>query len=117
MNWYLEAFKNYANFNGRARRQALWMFILLHMIVYALLVGIDVSIGSIGLLSGIYSLAALIPSISVQVRRLHDVGRSGWWLLISFVPVVGAIVLLVFFLQDSAPGENQYGENPKNLAA
>ena len=117
MNWYLEAFKNYANFNGRARRKALWMFILLHMIVYALPVGIDVSIGSIGVLSGIYSLAALIPSISVQVRRLHDVGRSGWWLLISFVPVVGAIVLLVFFLQDSAPGENQYGENPKNLAA
>lgn len=116
MNWYLEAFKNYANFDGRARRKALWMFLLIHAIVYTVLVGIDLSIGTVGVLSGIYSLATLIPVISVQVRRLHDVGRSGWWLLISIVPIVG-LVLFVFFVQDSAPGENQYGENPKNLVA
>jgi len=116
MNWYLEAFRNYANFSGRARRKALWMFLLLHMIVYAVLFAIDIGIGTIGVFSGIYSLAALVPIIAVQVRRLHDVGRSGWWLLISLVPIVG-LIILVFFIQDSAPGENQYGANPKDLAA
>jgi uncharacterized membrane protein YhaH (DUF805 family) len=71
----------------------------------------------IGLLSGLYTLAVLIPSIAVSVRRLHDTNRSGWWLLISLVPLVGAIVLLVFLVLDSQPGENQYGSNPKAAIA
>jgi uncharacterized membrane protein YhaH (DUF805 family) len=69
--------------------------------------------GGIGLLSGIYSLAVLIPGIAVSVRRLHDTNRSGWWLLISLIPLIGAIVLLVFMVQDSQEGDNQYGPNPK----
>ena len=68
---------------------------------------------NIGLLSGIYILVVLIPGIAVAVRRLHDTYRSGWWLLIGLIPILGTIVLLVFMLQDSKPGENQYGANPK----
>lgn len=71
----------------------------------------------IGLLSGLYTLAVLIPSIAVSVRRLHDTNRSGWWLLISLVPLVGAIVLFVFLVLDSHPGEHQYGSNPKAAIA
>ncbi|HUF51616.1 MAG TPA: DUF805 domain-containing protein [Longimicrobiales bacterium] len=66
-----------------------------------------------GVLSGIYALAVLIPGIAVSVRRLHDTGRSGWWLLIGLIPLIGAIVLLVFMLSDSAAGDNQWGPNPK----
>lgn len=66
-----------------------------------------------GLLGGIYSLAVLIPGIAVSVRRLHDTERSGWWLLIGLVPLIGAIVLLVFMVQDSKAGSNRFGENPK----
>ena len=68
-----------------------------------------------GLLTTLYSLAILIPSIAVVVRRLHDTGRSGWWLLIGLIPVLGSIVLIVFFVLDSEPGENAYGANPKAL--
>ena len=71
----------------------------------------------IGLLSGVFSLATLIPTLAVSVRRLHDTGRSGWWLLLSLIPLIGAIVLLVFFVQDSAAGDNAHGPNPKAVAA
>lgn len=70
----------------------------------------------VGILSTIYSLAVLIPAIAVGVRRLHDTGRSGWWMLIALVPFIGSIVLIVFFVLDSDPGTNQYGPNPKLLA-
>ncbi|MDP3125664.1 MAG: DUF805 domain-containing protein, partial [Thiobacillus sp.] len=70
-----------------------------------------------GLLSGLYSLAILIPSLAVTVRRLHDTGRTGWWLLIGLIPLIGAIVLLVFMLLDSQPGDNEYGASPKGVAA
>jgi uncharacterized membrane protein YhaH (DUF805 family) len=70
-----------------------------------------------GLLSGLYSLAILIPSLAVTVRRLHDTDRTGWWLLIGMIPLIGAIVLLVFMLLDSQPGDNQYGAHPKGVTA
>jgi uncharacterized membrane protein YhaH (DUF805 family) len=119
MNWYLQALKNYANFNGRARRKEYWYFVLFNFIVAFVLGFIDGMTGSvsseggIGLLGGIYTLAVLIPGFAVSVRRLHDTERSGWWLLIALVPLIGAIVLLVFMVQDSKAGSNQYGENPK----
>jgi len=71
----------------------------------------------LGLFSGIFALALLVPSIAVGVRRLHDTGRSGWWLLITLIPLIGAIVIIVFLIQDSVPGDNQYGPNPKAVAA
>jgi uncharacterized membrane protein YhaH (DUF805 family) len=70
----------------------------------------------IGILGGLFALAMLIPSISVGVRRLHDTDRSGWWLLLGLIPVIGAIVLIVFYLLDSQPGENRFGPNPKAVA-
>src|SRR6185437_5772244 len=113
MNWYLTVLKRYAVFTGRAARTEFWMFALFNVIVSVVLTLVDNLLGLGALLAGLYSLAVLLPSIGVGIRRLHDTGRSGWWLLISFVPLVGAIVLLVFAVQDSQPGDNQYGPNPK----
>jgi uncharacterized membrane protein YhaH (DUF805 family) len=125
MEWYIEVLKNYAEFEGRARRKEYWMFTLINFLIYAALQVIMVMLGgmnpesSVGLLItgilGLYSLAVFIPSLAVGVRRLHDTGRSGWWLLISLVPVIGFIVLLVFLVQDSQAGSNQYGVNPKGV--
>ena len=119
MNWYLEVLKKYAVFSGRARRKEYWMFFLFNLIITLVLALIDSLMGTfspqagLGLLSGLYSLAVLIPSIAVTVRRLHDTGRSGWWILIGLIPFIGGIVLLIFMVLDSEPGANQYGPNPK----
>ena len=123
MNWFLTALKKYATFSGRAQRAEYWYFVLFYILIFIGLSFIDNITGSfsaeagMGLLGGILTLALLIPSIAVGVRRLHDTGRSGWWLLIVLVPLVGAIILLVFTVQDSEPGENAYGHNPKVNAA
>lgn len=118
MNWYLEVFRKYAVFTGRARRAEYWWFILFNMIVAFILGFIDGLTGmfnpdvGLGLLTGIYMLAVIIPSIAVAIRRLHDTGRSGWWFLIVLVPFVGGLVLLVFMLLPSEAGENKWGPNP-----
>jgi uncharacterized membrane protein YhaH (DUF805 family) len=119
MNWYLQALKKYADFSGRARRREYWFFVLFNIIISVVLSVCDAVMGTynaavgIGILTGIYTLAVLIPGIAVSVRRLHDTGRSGWWLLIVLVPLVGALVLLIFMLIDSQPGQNAYGPSPK----
>ncbi|MBL9175504.1 MAG: DUF805 domain-containing protein [Verrucomicrobiales bacterium] len=121
MNWYLSVWKQYATFSGRARRREYWMFTLFNFIAAVLLVIADAAIGGTGTgggtgwLTGIYGLAALIPGLAVTIRRLHDTGRSGWWILISFVPLIGGIILLVFLVGDSESGDNAYGPNPKAL--
>jgi uncharacterized membrane protein YhaH (DUF805 family) len=112
MNWYIDAFKNYVNFQGRSRRSAFWFFILFNIIVSFVLSLID-SVATGGLLSTLYALAVFLPSLALWVRRLHDTGKSGWWILLLLIPVVGFIVLLIFAVQDSQPGENQFGPNPK----
>jgi uncharacterized membrane protein YhaH (DUF805 family) len=123
MNCYLEVLKKYAVFSGRARRKEYWMFFLFNLIITLVLALIDSLTGTfssqagLGLLSGLYSLAVLIPSIAVTVRRLHDTGRSGWWILLGLIPVIGGIILLIFMVLDSEPGENQYGPNPKATTA
>ena len=123
MKWYLAVLKNYAGFTGRARRTEFWMFALFNLIFAFILGLIDGLIGTftfdigIGLFSGLYALAVLIPGIAVAVRRLHDVGKSGWMLLIALIPIVGAIWLLVLYFTDSNAGENQYGPNPKGVTA
>ena len=119
MSWYLEVLKKYAVFNGRARRMEYWYFVLFNIIVLIVLSLIDVLLGTfnivrgVGLLSGIYSLAVLIPTLAVTVRRLHDIDRTGWWILINFIPLIGTIVLLVFELTPGTPGSNRYGPDPK----
>ncbi|WP_112466707.1 DUF805 domain-containing protein [Streptomyces triticisoli] len=116
MNWYLEVLKKYAVFSGRARRKEYWMFILFNSIVSIVLFVIGQAI-DVEILSSLYSLAVLLPSLGVTIRRLHDTNRSGWWILIGLVPLAGFIVLLVFTVSDSQPGDNQYGPNPKAAMA
>jgi uncharacterized membrane protein YhaH (DUF805 family) len=116
MNWFIEVVtKKYAAFSGRARRTEYWMFVLFFILIAIGLGIVDALIGTGGILYGIFALGLLVPSIAVCIRRLHDTGRSGWWILISFVPLVGGIVLLVFMCMDSTPGANEYGPNPKGV--
>ena len=119
MNWFISALKKYAQFSGRSQRSEYWYFLLFYILIFIGLSFVDGLIGTfskhsaVGLLTGIFALAMVIPWISVGIRRLHDTDRSGWWLLVNLVPLIGGFVLLVFFAQDSQPGENRFGPNPK----
>jgi len=121
MDWFLGALKKYAVFEGRARRREYWFYALFVVLISIGLNIVDRILGTYnaeygtGILGGLFSLAVLIPSLAVGARRLHDTGRSGWWLLIGLIPLIGAIVLIVFFVIDSQPGTNQYGPNPKGV--
>lgn len=116
MDWYLGVLRKYVDFSGRARRTEFWTFTLISMIISALLSILDIVLG-FGILGAIYALGVLLPTLAVAVRRLHDTDRSGWWLLIGFVPLIGVIVLIVFCVQDSQPGDNAFGPNPKGVPA
>ena len=121
MNWYLKVLKQYADFNGRARRKEYWMFFLFNMIFAFLAAIIDNVVGTAspelgyGIFYGIYALALFIPGLAVGVRRLHDVGKSGWMFLIALIPLIGAILLLVLMVTDSEQESNKWGENPKEI--
>jgi len=115
MEHYMNALRSYADFSGRNRRKAFWMFMLINFI-FSLLTGVIDGITDTMFVSSIYSLALFIPGLSIGARRLHDTGRSGWWQLLWLVPVIGWIVLIVFLAQDSHEGENDFGPNPKELA-
>ena len=117
MSWYLDVLKKYAVFSGRARRKEYWMFFLINLIITLVLSFIEGLAGGPGVVGGLYSLAVLLPAIAVGVRRLHDTNRSGWWMLIGLIPIIGTIILIVFMVQDSQPGENQYGPYPKAAMA
>ena len=120
MEWYLKVMRNYANFNGRARRKEYWMFILFNFIFACAAAIADNLIGTTfgaigyGVLYLAYGLVTFIPSFAVGVRRLHDVGKSGWFCLIALIPLIGAIWLLVLMCIDSHP-DNEYGPNPKEM--
>jgi len=122
MKWFLDCLKNkYATFEGRARRQEYWYYVLFYVLAIVALAMIDRITGTfskeagIGLLSGLFVLATIVPTIAVTVRRLHDTDRSGWWVLLELVPIIGGLVLLVFTLLDSQPGANRFGANPKDV--
>ena len=113
MEWYLKVVRdNYANFNGRASRQEYWMFFLFNMIFAIVIIGIDIILG-LGFLNVIYSLVVMIPGMAVNIRRLHDIGKSGWMVLIVLIPCIGAFWLLYLMVQDSSPLDNEYGPSPK----
>ena len=121
MQWYLKVLREYATFSGRARRTEFWMFTLVSTIISIVLGLLDGLVGlsssnGVGVLGGLYSLAVLIPSLAVGVRRLHDTGRSGWWWFIGLVPLVGIIVLIVFWASEGSLGPNEHGPNPKMFA-
>ncbi len=131
MNWYLQVLRKYAVFSGRARRKEYWMYTLFNIIFVIAAMILDNLMGTTfkmdtgygvqnlpyGYVYLAYVLAVFIPGLAVAVRRLHDVGKSGWMLLIALIPLIGAIWLLVLLVTDSNPGENQYGLNPKEQIA
>lgn len=121
MKYFLYCLQHYADFNGRARRSEYWYFVLFNFIV-SILIGFTFGViagildmPALVYLAYLWSLAVFIPSLAVSVRRLHDIGRSGWWLLLSLIPLVGAIILIIWHCTDSQPGANQYGPNPKEM--
>jgi uncharacterized membrane protein YhaH (DUF805 family) len=119
VSWYLEVLRKYAQFDGRARRKEYWMFTLFYVLIaFGLgvvggMLGIGDSTVTGNMIGIIYFVATFIPSIAVGIRRLHDTGRSGWWSLIVFIPIIGVLALVIFAVQDSEPGTNAYGPNPK----
>ena len=126
MNHFINVLKKYATFSGRATRSEYWYFVLIYSIIYTILMGIDFAIGTfskqlmgngsfLGFLSTAYSLVLFLPSLAVTVRRLHDINKSGWWILLIFVPIIGFILLVVYLCTNSKE-DNKYGINPKNLA-
>ncbi|GAA3102292.1 DUF805 domain-containing protein [Pseudonocardia yunnanensis] len=119
MQWYAKVLRQYADFNGRARRTEYWMFTLVSVIVGLVLglvdevVFVGPGLSTTGWLHTIYSVAVIIPTLAVGARRLHDTGRSAWWLLIGLIPLIGAIVLIVFFALEGQRSSNAYGPDPK----
>ena len=121
MKYFLYCLQHYADFTGRARRSEYWYFVLFNFIV-SILIGLSLgviagllNVPALVYLAYLWSLAVFIPSLAVSVRRLHDIGRSGWWLLLSLIPLIGAIILIIWHCTDSQPGANQYGPNPKEM--
>jgi uncharacterized membrane protein YhaH (DUF805 family) len=121
MKWFLKVLRQYADFSGRARRKEYWMYSLINFIFVTVASILDNATGmaiegiGYGPIYIIFVLATLIPGIAVSVRRLHDVGKSGWMLFVGLIPIIGVIWLLVLAVKDSQPGSNQYGENPKSI--
>ena len=119
MDWYLKCLKQFANFSGRARRKEYWMFVLFNLIFYIVLVFLDVALGwwsqeiGAGVLGTIYGLAVVIPGLAVSVRRLHDIGKSGWNLFWSLIPIVGPVLLLIWFCKEGEHMNNNWGPDPK----
>lgn len=109
MNYIKKCFIHYADFKGRARRSEYWTFALVYMVVYYLLsINQDLNI-----ISSIFAVALFLPFLSVSVRRMHDIGKSGFWVLIQILPIIGNIIFIALTLLDSKPGDNKYGPNPK----
>lgn len=121
MHWYIDVLKKYTVFSGRARRKEFWMFFLFSTIISIILALTDEFMGwnfdldgeNIGYLSTLYYVAVIVPYLAVIFRRLHDTDRSGWWILIAFIPLVGVIVLLVFLILKGNEGDNRFGPDPK----
>ena len=119
MDWYLMALKKYAEFQGRAQRKEYWMFTLFNFLAMVLLGVVGALLGGGGegglgdVLQGLYGLGVLVPGIAVTVRRLHDIGKSGWWGLVALIPLIGSLILIYFAVKDSQPETNEYGPNSK----
>ena len=123
MEWYLKVLKQYATFGGRARRKEYWMYTLFTIIAYIVAMILDNMLGltfgdlGYGYLYMGYALLVFLPSLAVSVRRLHDRDLSGWWILIGLVPVIGAILLLVWSCMEGTQGDNRFGPDPKAMPA
>jgi uncharacterized membrane protein YhaH (DUF805 family) len=115
MNYFIDGLKHYAYFDGRATRKQFWLYYLWLIIfaiatsVFDVLLGTDDLIGDSGLISGIFLLATLLPTLGLKIRRLHDTGRSGYWILLNILFVIGSVILLIMLCKRSDPGPNKYG--------
>lgn len=121
IKWYMKALRNYAGFEGRSVRSEFWYFVLGNFILGLIASFVDLALGTdnigdvqIGLVGSLLSLALLIPGWAVGCRRLHDIGRSGWWQLIGLIPIVGWILVIVWWATDGERGPNRYGPDPRN---
>lgn len=114
MEWYKDAFIRFTDFQGRSQREAFWFFLLFHLLVAFALGFVDGLLGLGGFLGFIYALIALVPSAALTVRRLHDMGRSGWFILLALLPGIGMVILLIMAAIDSEDGSNEWGPNPKH---
>jgi uncharacterized membrane protein YhaH (DUF805 family) len=123
MNYYLLALKGYAIFRGRSRRAEYWYFVLVHIIIMLITTALDFAFDltikgedgePIGIITMIYGILTLFPQLAVSIRRLHDTGRSGWWILIAFT-IIGIIPLIFWYATDSEAGNNKFGANPKQI--
>lgn len=128
MKYYFSVLEQYAGFRGRARRKEYWMFLFFHMVILALAMFLDISLGSSivtlnspyltegpGIFTGVYSLVVLIPLLAVTVRRLHDTERSGWMFFLNLIPGLGNLWFLVLMLSGGQRRRNRYGANPKKM--
>lgn len=117
MNYYSICLSKFADFSGRARRREYWTFVLVNCLIAMLLLILGLAFGedspASNIMVTIFYLIMLVPNLSVSVRRLHDIGKSGWYMFLSLIPLIGGLILLIWSLMDSEPGENQYGKNPK----
>lgn len=117
MNYYSICLSKFADFSGRARRREYWTFVLVNCLIALLLLTLGLTFGedspASNIMVTIFYLIMLVPNLSVSVRRLHDIGKSGWYTFLSLIPLIGGLILLIWSLMDSEPGENQYGKNPK----
>jgi len=121
MDWMLMPLRRYADFSGRSRRKEYWMFILGYVIALVVAMAVEGVLGLSGMVGGIYGpitllliLALLVPAIAVQVRRFHDQDKSGWFVLLAFIPIIGSIAVLVFMCLSGTDGPNRFGNDPKN---
>lgn len=117
MHYYTDVLKKYADFSGRARRQEYWMFFLFNVAALIIVAILDSVIGTTPWLYLLYALATFLPNLGLTVRRLHDSGKSGWWILIGIIPLIGGIWLLVLLATEGQPNPNQYGPSPKAVHA
>ena len=114
MNFYVDCWKKFATFSGRSRRKEFWLFWLINVAINYGLQLIAVPLGTIGMVIVLlFSLAILVPSLAVAARRMHDIGKSGWWVLINLVPLIGSIWFIVLAAKDSVAGSNKWGDCPK----
>lgn len=114
MNWYLETWRKWKDFGGRSRRTEYWMFVLVNALVSGAIWLLELMTGTAGMISYLYSLVVLVPSLAVTVRRLHDTDHDTLWVLAMFVPLLN-ILVLYFLVLDSTPGANRFGPNPKGF--
>jgi len=123
MNYYLKVLQNYANFNGRARRSEYWYFLLFNIIfAFAAMfldnvAGLANDLTGYGPIYGLYALFAFLPGLAVAVRRMHDIGKSGWMILVALIPLIGGIWILILLATEGNKGENEYGPDPKEQSS